>query len=240
MTVTPGTAARAVGDRARVLEVGGEPRQPLGQAAQRGCRARPQSVQRAAHPPPPLPHLVDDVLRPGHAAARQRADALVERDVDGVEQRRDLSRAPGRTRPQTPTAARRPGARPRRAHVPSRPEPTRSSKSGCCPPMSRCGSSSSSAAGGSAIAVRSSSVISRSRPAGRPARQPVQPLIGLLLVLLEVAHRVEDHGPALPGIGMHPKHCLLRHHPDGRNAAAGFPSSRQISASRSATTPPWP
>jgi hypothetical protein len=81
-------------DRLGVAEVFGHQRQPAPQRAQRRRGVRPQAEQRAAHPAPPLPHLGDDARGPGHAAAGQRADDLVERDVHGVEERRDLGRWP--------------------------------------------------------------------------------------------------------------------------------------------------
>ena len=77
-------------------------------------------VQRPAEPPAPFPHLRDHVDRTGHAAAGQRADALVERDIDGVEQGGDLARAHVRIRPTPPTAGRRRDAWPRHGHGPSR------------------------------------------------------------------------------------------------------------------------
>ena len=113
------------------------------------------SKERAAHPPPPLPHLGDDLCGAGHAAAGQRPDALVERDVHRVEQRRRSRRAPPVARAGLP--------QPRAVEVGDRPAfarpapaaPTRSSHPGNGPPMSRCGSSSSSAPTGSATASRS-------------------------------------------------------------------------------------
>src|SRR5579859_6615157 len=87
----PGQVAHCGGDLAGVTEVLGHQGQPAAQAAQRGGGVGPQAEQRAAHPVPPLPHLGQDVRRPGHAAAGQRADALVEGHVDAVEQGRDLA-----------------------------------------------------------------------------------------------------------------------------------------------------
>jgi hypothetical protein len=68
-------------------------------------------------------------------------------------------------------------------------------------------------------------VIQRDQPvpvSGWPASQPMQPLVGLPFVLLEVAHRMEDHGAALTCISVHPKHRLLGHHPRRQERGRGL------------------
>ena len=41
-------------------------------------------------------------------------------------------------------------------------------------------------------------------------------------MLLQVAHRMEDHRPALTGVSMHPENRLLRHHPGGQENRGRF------------------
>jgi hypothetical protein len=90
----PGQVAEGRRDLARMTEVLGHQRQPTPQAVQRGGGIRPEPEQSAAHAVPPLPYLGQDVRRAGQTAAGQRAEALVEGHVDGVEEVRDLGQRP--------------------------------------------------------------------------------------------------------------------------------------------------
>ncbi len=60
------------------------------------------------------------------------------------------------------------------------------------------------------------------RVAGPAAGQAVQPLEGLSLVLVQVAHGMEDDGPALPPVGVNPQHRLLRHRAAGQEHGRGL------------------
>ena len=60
------------------------------------------------------------------------------------------------------------------------------------------------------------------RMADPAAGQAVQPGEGLSLMLVQVAHGMEDDGPALPPVGVHPQHRLLRHRAAGQEHGRGL------------------
>lgn len=54
----------------------------------------------------------------------------------------------------------------------------------------------------------------------------MQPLVGLALVPVQVAHGVEDHRAAAPPVGVHAQHRLLRHRPAGKEHGGGLAQQR--------------
>src|ERR1700738_5233823 len=61
---------------------------------ERRRRVRPHPIETTAVPDPPLGDFLDDFGLPGDTAAGDTAEALVERDVDRVEEGGDLSWRP--------------------------------------------------------------------------------------------------------------------------------------------------
>ena len=101
------------------------------------------------------------------------------------------------------------GAAPR-----SRADPTsaaRSSHAGSRPPISRCGSSISEGREGLVDALEIGQRQQLATIAEWPADQAMQALVGLVLVELEVARRVERDDPAAAAIGMDAQGDLLGH-----------------------------
>jgi hypothetical protein len=60
------------------------------------------------------------------------------------------------------------------------------------------------------------------RVTGRAPGQAVQALERLSFVPVQVTHRVEDDGPALPPFGVHPQHRLLGHRAAGQEGRRGL------------------
>jgi hypothetical protein len=60
------------------------------------------------------------------------------------------------------------------------------------------------------------------RIAGRAPGQAVQALEGLSLVPVQMTHRVEDDGPAVPTVGVNPQDRLLGHGPAGQERGRGL------------------
>ena len=209
--------------------------------AHRGRRdERVQLHQRAAVAAAPDPGLGDEVLAAEQHRAGERADALVERHVDGVEQRGDVGVGPRRVRfarlPQPGAVhlqvnAARAGERRQRDEVVPRRQPA-ADLAGRQLDQQR-GERSGHAA--------------RSAASKRPWRgseqrdpQAVQVRVGALLVQLEVRRRVHrdvvDAG-ALDGDAQRDCCAIV---PLGMKAAAGLPSSAATRASKPATSSPRP
>lgn len=197
-------------DRLRVGEVRRHPRQPLAQPLQRRGGVGPEREQRPAEPVPPLPDLRHDVRRAGDAAAGERPEALVERHVDGVEQRCHLGRrpaVPGRGLPQ-PGAVEmhRRTAVPRRRHLRDQLLPRwLFTAEVALRQLEDHGGDRLRHVGDVRHADQSV------RVTDGPAGQPVQPLVATPFVPVKVAGRVEEHRTTAAPVGVHPQRRRLRH-----------------------------
>ena len=214
---------------------------PQSQPGQPGRGVGPQLEQRAAVPVPPLARLRDQLLVAREQAAADAAEALVEREVDAVEQRR---------RP-------RPRAGRRTAATPSRRAPSRWVAVPCERASAVCATQVVPRRQPAAdLALRQldqqrrgvlrhllevgerDELPRRRRPAGR---QAVQPLDRLVLAQREVAGRVPQRrrGDRCGSAWIRSAICWAIV-PLGINTAAGLPSSAATSPSSSVTTPPSP
>ena len=207
-------------DRPGVVYVLTDSRQALPQPREPRCGIRPHPEQCAAVPIPPQPRLVDDVLLPG-APRPQPSETLVERDVDGVEQRRDLrvravvERLASQSRaPSMCTAA--PRSRAPAPARPGRPTPGAGRRSRAAAAREQ---------GGQRLRDRLE-VLERQPVSGcRPSwRQAVQALVALVSrsarwLVGWTATR------AAPAVGVDAQRDLLGHRPARQERPAGLPSS---------------
>ncbi len=206
----PSSPASSGGDRASVCEVGAHLRQAKPEPGESGCCVRPQPIEGAAVSLAPETRFGDDVLFAEQHAAGQPAESLVERHVDGVEQRGDVGQRPiveRRRLPQSGAVEVDCGA-PRMGTgdlgdevVPGR------------EPAADLALRELDQERGERLADRFDVGHGQQLPpvADRPPDQAVEPLIGLVLVQLEVAGRMErDDLPAAP-VSVHPQRDLLGH-----------------------------
>jgi CDP-diacylglycerol--glycerol-3-phosphate 3-phosphatidyltransferase len=210
------------GDGAGVLQPGRHLLEPFGEQGQGGGGPRPQPVEGPAEAGAPLAHGGHERVVTGHAASRQRTDALVEGDVDGVEGLGHLGRrpsVPGCGLPQPgPVEVHRGPPTPGPGHLGEQVVPRRQA-----PAEVTLGQLEQE--GGDGLGHRLQ-VLEGHEPVGaahRAADEPVQVGVRLQLVGVEVAHRVPQDRAARTRRRVHAQHRSLGHRParqvDGSGAA---------------------